>query len=76
MAGRTNSQKAASLLAAATALLLLVATSALAVDPAQRTADMADSWLVLYNTNDASSVTWAAWYQAERGIPDQNEECA
>jgi len=51
---------------------VLVATSALAVDPAQRTADLPDSWLVLYNLNDPASVAWAAWYQIQRGIPAQN----
>jgi len=40
-----------------------------AIDPSERTADMPDSWLVLYNVNSADSVAWANWYQQERNIP-------
>ncbi len=53
-------------------LLLGVALSASAVDPAERTADLPDSWLVLYNSSDADSTAWAAWYQQQRGIPDDH----
>lgn len=42
------------------------------VDPSVRTADMPDSWLVLYNLNDAESVLWATWYRQVRGIPLEN----
>lgn len=38
----------------------------------QRTASMPDSWLVLYNLNDADSIAWAAWYQEQRQIPSEN----
>ena len=72
MAGRANSLRVHCVLIAAVAFLVLATTSASAVDPAQRTADMPDSWLVLYNLNDPFSVAWAAWYQNERGIPVQN----
>ena len=50
----------------------LTATSAVAIDPQLRTADMPDSWLVLYNLNDPESVSWAQWYTTIRGIPATN----
>jgi uncharacterized protein (TIGR03790 family) len=37
-----------------------------------RTADMPDSWLVLYNLNDADSITWKDWYVEQWGIPQEN----
>lgn len=37
-----------------------------------RTAELADSWLVLYNTGDAESAEWATWFCAQRGIPADN----
>lgn len=40
--------------------------------PDQRTADMPDSWLIVYNADDVFSVTWANSYQFNRGIPSQN----
>jgi len=40
--------------------------------PSGRTADMPDSWLVLYNTNDPDSVTWNQWYLQQWGIPEEN----
>ncbi|HUW81825.1 MAG TPA: PKD domain-containing protein [Phycisphaerae bacterium] len=36
--------------------------------PDQRTADMPDSWLVLYNLNHADSVAWKDWYLAQWDI--------
>lgn len=42
------------------------------VPPHQRTADLPDSWLVLYNTSSTDSIAWAAWYQAQWQIPDEN----
>lgn len=42
------------------------------ITPEQRTADMPDSWLVLYNVNDADSVTWEKWYREQWGIPESN----
>lgn len=41
-------------------------------DPTTRTADLPDSWLILYNLDDVESVAWAEWYQVERGIPAEN----
>ncbi|MFH1416974.1 MAG: hypothetical protein ABII12_01620 [Planctomycetota bacterium] len=40
--------------------------------PTERTADMPDSWLVLYNIGSADSIEWANWYQLQRGIPSEN----
>jgi len=42
------------------------------VFPEDRTADMPDSWLVLYNTSDPDSGAWAAWYCEQWGIPTAN----
>ncbi|MBN1514469.1 MAG: TIGR03790 family protein [Phycisphaerae bacterium] len=39
------------------------------VPPADRTADLPDSWLVLYNLNSADSIEWAQWYADQWGIP-------
>jgi len=72
MAGTTHSPLLSHLLLGGAAVCLSLAASASAVDPAQRTADMPDSWLVLFNLNDPYSITWAAWYQGQRGIPIQN----
>ncbi len=37
-----------------------------------RTADMPDSWLVLYNLNSAESIQWKDWYIQQWGIPAEN----
>ena len=42
------------------------------VPPESRTADMPDSWLVLYNLNSSDSVKWASWYTSRWGIPAEN----
>jgi uncharacterized protein (TIGR03790 family) len=42
------------------------------VAPENRTADMPDSWLVLYNLNDAESIAWKDWYAQQWGIPPEN----
>lgn len=42
------------------------------VDPAWRTAELPDSWLVVYNADSPDSVTWAQWYCDQWGIPAQN----
>ena len=54
------------------AALLAGAPSAPAVDPAERTADMPDSWIVLFNWYDMESIQWAFWYREQWGIPWQN----
>lgn len=39
----------------------------------ERTADMPDSWLVLYNADPASeSPAWVQWYVQQWGIPSEN----
>ncbi|UCF32523.1 MAG: TIGR03790 family protein [Phycisphaerales bacterium] len=48
------------------------ASVALGVDPSARTADMPDSWLVLYNLNNPDSIAWAEWYREQRSIPLEN----
>ncbi|MFH0981014.1 MAG: hypothetical protein V2A79_05695 [Planctomycetota bacterium] len=54
-------------------LVLLTCTlPAWAVDPTERTANLPDSWLVLYNLNNPDSVAWANWYQQRRGIPSDH----
>jgi uncharacterized protein (TIGR03790 family) len=50
----------------------LGAPPARATDPSQRTADLPDSWLVLYNLNNPDSVAWAQWYRQVRGIPESH----
>jgi len=40
--------------------------------PDQRTADMPDSWLVLYNLNHADSVAWKDWYLDQWDIPAEH----
>ncbi|MFQ5429535.1 MAG: TIGR03790 family protein [Phycisphaerae bacterium] len=52
---------------------LRAAPPKLVVTPVDRTADMPDSWLLLYNLNSPQSRSWAAWYQLQRGIPDGNK---
>jgi uncharacterized protein (TIGR03790 family) len=47
-------------------------SGAVDVPPNQRTADMPDSWLVLYNLNSADSITWAEWYASQWEIPTEN----
>ena len=39
------------------------------VAPSDRTADMPNSWLVLYNANDLMSFVWADWYAQKWDIP-------
>ncbi len=53
----------------ATFAVMMTAAICVAADPATRTADLPDSWLVLYNVNVTDSVTWAQWYASQRGIP-------
>lgn len=48
---------------------LIASAGAAAVPPTERTADMPDSWLVLYNANVTESAAWAAWYADQWGIP-------
>jgi len=45
-------------------------TDGAGVDPSMRTADMPDSWLVVYNQSSFDSFIWANWYAAQWGIPD------
>jgi hypothetical protein len=42
------------------------------VEPTSEHADDPARWLVVYNTADADSVAWAAWYRAARGVPYAN----
>ena len=42
------------------------------VPASERTADLPDSWLVLYNSNNAESIEWKNWYIEEWGIPEEN----
>ena len=72
MAGRANSPILVRLLLGGAVIWMATAIPASALDPALRTADMPDSWLVLYNLNDPFSVAWASWYQGQWGIPSQN----
>ena len=62
------------------AFLLVIAATGMAAgqisqhekkDPVQ-TADMPDSWLVLFNANSAESTSWASWYKEQWAIPDAN----
>jgi uncharacterized protein (TIGR03790 family) len=46
--------------------------TAAVITAANRTADLPDSWLVLYNLNSADSITWKNWYIAQWGIPAAN----
>ena len=41
------------------------------IDP-HRTANMPDSWLVLYNINSVASIEWKDWYLDQWGIPEEN----
>lgn len=54
------------------ATLFIAAESRGEVTPDQRTADMPDSWLVLYNSNSPESTDWAVWYSQQWGVPAQN----
>lgn len=56
----------------ATALLTLAAAPARGIDPSERTADLPDSWLVIYNGNSAASFLWAEYFQQQRGIPSSH----
>jgi hypothetical protein len=58
--------------ALAFALGLAAAPAPAGVPATERTADLPDSWLVLYNANDADSITWVNWYIAQWGIPAEN----
>jgi uncharacterized protein (TIGR03790 family) len=60
------------LLATAVAVGAIVQASQAEFDPSQQTADMPDSWLVLYNSNNWDSVVWARWYRRMHGIPAEN----
>lgn len=51
---------------------ILISAGSVSADPLTQTANMPDSWLVLYNLNDADSVAWATWYQSQRSIPAAN----
>ncbi len=42
------------------------------IPPELRTADMPDSWLVVYNTNSFDSIIWANWYSVQWGIPSSH----
>ena len=42
------------------------------IPASDRTADMPDSWLVLYNENNADSITWKDWYIDQWDIPEEN----
>jgi len=42
---------------------------AMAISSSERTADIPDSWLVLYNLNSPDSAAWAVWYRDQWGIP-------
>ncbi|GJM24966.1 MAG: hypothetical protein DHS20C16_13810 [Phycisphaerae bacterium] len=42
------------------------------ITAANRTADLPDSWLVLYNLNSADSIAWKDWYIAQWNIPSAN----
>ncbi len=53
-------------------LALSVSIAVADVDPSQRTADLPDSWLVLYNSSSPDSVAWKDWYLEQRGIPPEN----
>ncbi len=59
-----------SCLAALLGAQLAVAGSEVPAD--QRTAEMPDSWLVVYNANNPSSFAWANSYKINRGIPNEN----
>lgn len=48
------------------------AETATLVDPADRTANMPDSWLVLYNVNSTVSLAWRDWYLGQWDIPIEN----
>ena len=56
----------------ATSFFLSIPVALADVDPSDRTADLPDSWLVLFNLNSPDSVLWADWYQPERSIPAEN----
>lgn len=72
MVGQTTSPTMPCVLTSGFISLVLATGPTFAVDPSQRTADMPDSWLVLYNINSPQSIAWASIFQDERGIPAQN----
>ncbi|MCA9256946.1 MAG: hypothetical protein KDA33_14960 [Phycisphaerales bacterium] len=56
-------------------VVITVLTGAVAagqVAPEFRTAEMPDSWLVVYNASLPDSVAWAMAYQQARDIPEEN----
>ena len=54
----------------AACVVCLLPAVAVAIDPAERTANLPDSWLLLYNANSIQSAMWANWYRQQRGIPE------
>jgi len=60
------------LLIASCTSLLNAGSSGPSVEPENRTADLPDSWLVVYNTNSPDSVSWATWYAEQWQIPSEN----
>ncbi len=53
-------------------VLLVCALPTFAVEPEERTADMPDSWLVLFNWADPDSIDWVIWYREQWDIPWEN----
>lgn len=51
---------------------IIAAAASAQTPPAERTAALPDSWLVLYNSNVTDSVAWKNWYIAQWGIPETN----
>ncbi len=49
-----------------------ISVTSATVTAANRTADLPDSWLVLYNSNSADSIAWKEWYIAQWNIPTGN----
>ncbi|MFQ5411450.1 MAG: TIGR03790 family protein [Phycisphaerae bacterium] len=72
MATKANRPTVWGVLISGAAVAALVATPAIAIGPAQQTADMPNSWLVLYNINSPDSIAWVQWYRQIRGIPISN----
>jgi hypothetical protein len=53
-------------------LLFLIHSYTYAIPPELRTADMPDSWLIMYNDACPDSIIWAAWYCQVWSIPNEN----
>ncbi len=49
-----------------------ISVTSAVITAANRTADLPDSWLVLYNLNSADSIAWKDWYIAQWSIPSAN----